>query len=157
MKTHILDFVRRGLVASGFGPPVLAVLYLILHRRGLLETVTVTEVSTGIFSLWALAFLAGGMNALYQIERLPLMVAIAIHGGVLYSGYLATYEPKKLLLCLVLTVRNFLPKAELPTLPQRKFLSRCSSFSSLLLLKRQRILFPNRKHSSDTAQAKSPQ
>ena len=31
------------------------------------------------------------MNALYQIERLPLMVAIAIHGGVLYSGYLATY------------------------------------------------------------------
>lgn len=91
MKTHILDFVRRGLVASGFGPPVLAVLYLILHRRGLLETVTVTEVSTGIFSLWALAFLAGGMNALYQIERLPLMVAIAIHGGVLYSGYLATY------------------------------------------------------------------
>ena len=91
MKTHILDFVRRGLLASGFGPPVLAVLYLILHRRGLLETVTVTEVSTGIFSLWALAFLAGGMNALYQIERLPLMVAIAIHGGVLYSGYLATY------------------------------------------------------------------
>ena len=91
MKTHILDFIRRGLVASGFGPPVLAVLYLILHRRGLLETVTVAEVSTGIFSLWGLAFLAGGMNALYQIERLPLMVAIAIHGGVLYSGYLATY------------------------------------------------------------------
>ena len=91
MKTHILDFVRRGLVASGFGPPVLAVLYLILHRRGLLETVTVTEVSTGIFSLWSLAFLAGGMNALYQIERLPLRVAIASHGGVLYSGYLATY------------------------------------------------------------------
>ena len=91
MKTHILDFIRRGLVASGFGPPVLAVLYLILHRRGLLETVTVTEVSTGIFSLWALAFLAGGMNALYQIERLPLMVAIAIHGGVLYICYLATY------------------------------------------------------------------
>ena len=91
MKTHILDFVRRGLVASGFGPPVLAVLYLILHRQGLLETVTVAEVSTGIFSLWGLAFLAGGMNALYQIERLPLMVAIAIHGGVLYGGYLATY------------------------------------------------------------------
>ena len=91
MKKHVLEFMRRGLAACGLGPVVLAVLYLILHRRGLLETVTVTEVSTGIFSLWALAFLAGGMNALYQIERLPLMVAIAIHGGVLYSGYLATY------------------------------------------------------------------
>ena len=27
----------------------------------------------------------------YQIERLPLMVAILIHGGVLYISYLVTY------------------------------------------------------------------
>ena len=27
----------------------------------------------------------------YQIERLPLMVAILIHGSVLYFSYLATY------------------------------------------------------------------
>ena len=91
MRTHILDFVRRGLTASGFGPPVLAVFYLVLHSRGLLQTVTVREVCTGIFSLWALAFLAGGLNVLYQIERLPLMAAVAIHGGVLYVCYLATY------------------------------------------------------------------
>ena len=45
----------------------------------------------GIISLSALAFIAGGMNALYQIERLPLMAAISIHGGVLYLSYLATY------------------------------------------------------------------
>ena len=31
------------------------------------------------------------MNVIYQIERLPLMVAILIHGGVLYISYLATY------------------------------------------------------------------
>ena len=31
------------------------------------------------------------MNAIYQIERLPLMVAILIHGGVLYVSYLGTY------------------------------------------------------------------
>ena len=40
---------------------------------------------------WALAFMAGGMNTLYQMERLPLMVAILIHGGVLYLCYLLTY------------------------------------------------------------------
>ena len=28
---------------------------------------------------------------IYQIERLPLMVAILIHGGVLYVSYLITY------------------------------------------------------------------
>ena len=31
------------------------------------------------------------MNAIYQIERLPLMTAIFIHGGVLYISYLGTY------------------------------------------------------------------
>ena len=31
------------------------------------------------------------MNVVYQMERLPLMVAILIHGGVLYIGYLGTY------------------------------------------------------------------
>ena len=49
------------------------------------------EVCLGILSISALAFIAGGMNVIYQIERLPLMVAILIHGLVLYCGYLATY------------------------------------------------------------------
>mgnify|MGYP003293673255 FL=1 len=31
------------------------------------------------------------MNVVYQMERLPLMVAITIHGGVLYISYLITY------------------------------------------------------------------
>ena len=87
MKRYILDFLRRGLAAWGFGPVVLAVLYLLLP----VETLTVREVCLGIFSLSGLAFLAGGLNVLYQVERLPLMVAVLIHGGVLYVGYLATY------------------------------------------------------------------
>ena len=31
------------------------------------------------------------MNVIYKSERLPLMAAILIHGGVLYLAYLATY------------------------------------------------------------------
>ena len=31
------------------------------------------------------------MNIVYQIERLPLMVAILIHGIALYISYLGTY------------------------------------------------------------------
>lgn len=91
MKKYVLEFFRRGLVACGFGPLVLAVLYLILQRHAALEMLTVDQVCIGIFSLTALAFIAGGMNAIYQMERLPLMVAILIHGGVLYISYLATY------------------------------------------------------------------
>ena len=91
MKKLVLEFVRRGLVACGFGPTVLAILYLVLQHHGVLQTLTVNQVCIGIFSLSTLAFLAGGMNVIYQIERLPLMAAILIHGSVLYVGYLGTY------------------------------------------------------------------
>ena len=91
MKKNVLEFVRRGMVACGLGPVVLAVLYLVLQHQGLIQNLTVNQVCTGILSLSALAFIVGGMNVIYQIERLPLMVAILIHGGVLYVSYLATY------------------------------------------------------------------
>ena len=91
MKKFVLDFLRRGLVACGFGPIVLAFLYLILQRSADVVSLRVNEVCVGIFSLSALAFIAGGMNAVYQIEQLPLMVAISLHGGVLYISYLITY------------------------------------------------------------------
>ena len=91
MKKVVLDFLHRGLVACGLGPMVLAVIFLILQRQSAVDTLTVNQVCLGIFSLTALAFVAGGMNVVYQIERLPLMVAILIHGVVLYISYLVTY------------------------------------------------------------------
>ena len=91
MRKFIVDFLRRGSVACGFGPVVLAAVYLILQQQGVVQTLTVNEVCMGIVSLLALAFVAGGMNAVYQIEQLPLMGAILIHGIVLYLCYLATY------------------------------------------------------------------
>ena len=91
MKRFVLEFLRRGAIACGIGPIVLAILYLILQRSEGMDILTVDQVCVGIFSLGALAFVAGGMNAIYQIERLPLMVAILIHGFVLYLCYLGTY------------------------------------------------------------------
>lgn len=91
MRKIVLEFVHRGLVACGIGPIVLAIFYLILQQQAAVETLTVNQVCIGIFSLSALAFIAGGMNVVYQIERLPLMVAILIHGCVLYVSYLGTY------------------------------------------------------------------
>ena len=91
MKKYILEFLRRGTMACGIGPIVLAILYLILRRHAGLESLSVNAVVIGILSIGALAFIAGGMNAIYQIERLPLMLAILIHGAVLYVSYLLTY------------------------------------------------------------------
>ena len=91
MKNIIKNFVFRGLVACGFGPIVLAVIYLILKQNNVIDILTVNQVCIGIFSISVLAFVSGGMNAIYQIERLPLMFAILIHGVVLYMTYLGTY------------------------------------------------------------------
>ena len=91
MKKYILEFLRRGLAGCGFGPLVLAVVYLVLQHNGTVQTLTVNQVCLGIVSLSGLAFVAGGMNVVYKMERLPLMVAILIHGCVLYISYLATY------------------------------------------------------------------
>ena len=91
MKKFVLEFLRRGVIALGIGPIVLAIVYLILKQSAAIDTLTVNQVCVGIFSLSALAFIAGGMNAIYQIERMPLMTAILIHGSVLYVGYLGTY------------------------------------------------------------------
>ena len=91
MKKFVLEFFRRGFIAAGIGPIVLAIVYLILQHSADINTLTVHEVCSGIFSLTTLAFIAGGMNAIYQVERLPLMTTILIHGSVLYIGYLGTY------------------------------------------------------------------
>lgn len=91
MKKYLMEFFCRGFMACGFGPLVLAIVYLILQKNSYVQILTINQVCTGIFSLSLLAFLAGGMNVLYQIERLPLLIAIFIHGCVLYIGYLATY------------------------------------------------------------------
>ena len=91
MKKCILEFFRRGMTACGIGPIVLAILYLVLQQEERIQALTINQVCLGIFSISALAFIAGGMNMIYQIEKLPLMVAISIHGGVLYISYLITY------------------------------------------------------------------
>ena len=91
MKRFVLEFLRRGAIASGIGPIVLAIIYLILQKAANVEILSVDLGGRRIIKETLLAFISGGLNALYQLERLPLLVAILIHGGVLYVGYLATY------------------------------------------------------------------
>lgn len=91
MKKFISNFALRGLVACGFGPIVLAIIYIALYQSGVIETLPVTEVCVGIFSISALAFICSGMTSIYQVEKIHIMTAILLHGGVLYAAYLVTY------------------------------------------------------------------
>ena len=91
MKKFISNFCLRGVIGGGFGPIILAIVYFILKQEAVIDTIDVNEICLGIVSVYVLAFVAAGMNAIYQVEKLPLITAILIHGGVLYLCYLATY------------------------------------------------------------------
>lgn len=75
----------------GFGPIVLGIVYGILGATGTVEAMTPMEVAKGIFSITIMAFIAAGITAIYQSERLPLPFAIATHAVVLYLDYLVPY------------------------------------------------------------------
>ena len=91
MKKLTLLFLRNGLLACGGGPVVWAIVYLILHATGVAVTVSAQKVAIEVLTITLLAFIAGGIGVVYRAERLPLALAILLHGIVLYVAYLAIY------------------------------------------------------------------
>ena len=81
------EFFKRGFVSAWGGPVVLAIIFLCIGKGD----ITLADAAKGILSITALAFIAGGITTVYQIEKLALFPAILIHGLVLYGTYLAVY------------------------------------------------------------------
>ena len=88
---YLKNFALRGMIAMGFGPIVLAIIYLILGITGEATNISVFEMAIGIITITALAFLCGGMTTVYQIEELPIAAAITLHGISLYIAYAMVY------------------------------------------------------------------
>ena len=91
MKQFWREFLFRGLICAAGGPVVLAFIYGILGANGVVEAFSPGEVCMGILSITVLAFLVAGLSAIYQLEQLPLPIAILIHGAGLYAAYILTY------------------------------------------------------------------
>ena len=86
------EFLRRGMMAAWGGPVILAVIYLILEKAGVVTTLTVSEVVLAIISMTIMAFIAAGISFVYQVEQLPLAIATIIQMSVLYFDYLLFYR-----------------------------------------------------------------
>ena len=72
MKQHIKQFCLRGLTAAAGGPVVLAIIYGILGKCGVIESLPPGEVTLGILSITLMAFIAAGITVVYTVEQLPL-------------------------------------------------------------------------------------
>ena len=91
MKALVKTFLINGLVACGCGPVILSIIYSVLGATGTVDVIPVGKVVTEYLSVTVLAFIAGGINVVYKIEKLPLTAAIFIHGLVLYLDYIVIY------------------------------------------------------------------
>lgn len=91
MKKNILKFIQRGFVGATLGPIVLAIIYGILGMTDTVDFLSVNEVVLGIISVSVMAFIAAGITMIYEIENLPLVSAILIHGFALYVDYAIIY------------------------------------------------------------------
>lgn len=91
MRQFLVEFSKRGLAAAAGGPVILAIVYGIIGSSGVVTSLSPTEVCRGILTVTLMAFIAAGITAIYQTDRLPLASAIMIHGGVLYLDYLIIY------------------------------------------------------------------
>ncbi len=91
MKSFFKEFFKRGFISAWGGPFILAIIYYIAGSIENIENIPVNEVSLGILSITLMAFIAGGITAIYQSEKLPLASSIMIHAAVLYLDYLIMY------------------------------------------------------------------
>lgn len=92
MRKFVGEFLHRGLVACGFGPIIWAiVIHILSGKYDVVQTIPTNEVILGILTSALLAFVAGGINAIYKIEKIPLILAIFIHAVILYVDYIVIY------------------------------------------------------------------
>ena len=62
MKKYVCEFCKRGLVAMGFGPIILAIIYAILGASDVVHSLDIYEVVLAIISIAVLAFIAAGIE-----------------------------------------------------------------------------------------------
>ena len=91
IKNNYKQFLFRGRLVMGGGPIVLAIVYAILQLCGVNVMLNGLQIGLGIITITILAFIAGGITVVYQIEEIPINYAITAHGVILYIVYAVVY------------------------------------------------------------------
>ncbi len=91
MNKYFKIFIHRGAVFGGFGPIVMAIVYLILHLTIDNFFVGGSEIFSAVISTYILAFIHAGASIFNQIEEWPIAKSILIHFTTLYLAYTLCY------------------------------------------------------------------
>ena len=113
MKSKIENFCLRGLIFSGFGPVIYALVMFILFLCKVDIILDGKTVFLNVISTYLLAFICAGISIIWKEERLGLSLQIMIHGLSLYICYLIVYLvnnwiPRNIVILLIFTLCFFL-------------------------------------------------
>lgn len=91
MKRYWKEFLHRGLLFGGFGPIVMAIIYLCLQVSLSDFSLRGNEVFVSILSTYLLAFIHAGASVFHQIEEWSIAKSLFYHFLVLYLVYTLCY------------------------------------------------------------------
>lgn len=91
MKDFIKNFIKSGMKAAGFGPLILVIFYYFYSFTINFHTISIQNVNKNILSSLLLAFIAGGISAVFKVEKISLGLATMIDAIVIYVDYLLFY------------------------------------------------------------------
>ena len=91
MKNFWISFVKRGMVAAWGGPAILCIVWACLWHADMMQKLEMGEAILSVASSLVMAFIAGGISVIYQLEQLPKAMAALIQMAVLYVDYLGIY------------------------------------------------------------------
>jgi hypothetical protein len=91
MKRYWKEFLHRGLLFGGFGPIVMAIIYLCLQVSLSDFSLRGNEVFVAILSTYLLAFIHAGASVFHQIEEWSIAKSLFYHFLVLYLVYTLCY------------------------------------------------------------------
>lgn len=73
------------------GPVIVSIVYICLNTNGIVSTVSVPKIITEILTSALLAFIAAGISAIYNVEKIQQGAAGLIQGSVLFIDYIGIY------------------------------------------------------------------
>ena len=91
MNKYVKEFLHRGLMFSGFGPIIAAIIYLVLSYSIKDFSLGGIEIFTAVLSTYILAFVHAGSSVFNQIEHWGIMKGLLWQLGLLYAAYLLCY------------------------------------------------------------------
>lgn len=91
MNTYVKEFLKRGLMFSGFGPIVAGIVYLCIESSGIDLNLTAGIVFLAIITTYIIAFVQAGSSVFNQIETWPKAKSLFFQMTSIYVVYMGGY------------------------------------------------------------------